>query len=178
VKILFAVRDIKKGEEICISYVLFDDIFMNFGEYANLEVIRLGLSQYGIVCDANCLCFDKTYSQKLYDGKRLDDWITAARPEVNPSIALTRVKKLLELEKELNLVEVRMKRTLFEGFRIAIMRKKTRELGLDYIREAYELAKRIVHPEQNELVKKYKKYMDDPSALKADLWNERRCNNN
>jgi len=53
------------------------------------------------------------------------------------------------------------------------MRKKTRELGLDYIREAYELAKRIVHPEHDELEKKYKKYIEDPSTLKADLLNER-----
>jgi len=43
-------------------------------------------------------------------------------------------------------------------------RKKTMKLGMDDVSEAYELAKRIAHPENNGLVKMYKMYMENPSA--------------
>jgi len=47
-------------------------------------------------------------------------------------------EKIVELEKRLNLLQVRVKRTLFDGFHIGITRKKTMKLGLDYVSEAYE----------------------------------------
>jgi len=168
VKILYARRDIKKGEEICFTYVGFDDV----GERITPEMSREELQKrWGIVCDENCLCYDKKYIQKLNYGKELDTAIVG--PGMNPSVSLARVNKLLELEKELNLLQVRMKRTLFDGFQIGIMRKKTMKLGLDYVNEAYELAKRIAHPEYNGLVKMYKMYMELPSAHTVYLLHDR-----
>jgi len=57
---------------------------------------------------------------------------------MNPSVSLACVKKIVELEKRLNLLQVRVKRTLFDGFQMGIMRKKTMKLGLDFLSEAYE----------------------------------------
>jgi len=48
VKIRYAIRDIKKGEEICFAYVGFDDI----GERITPEKSRQELQKRrGIVCD-------------------------------------------------------------------------------------------------------------------------------
>jgi len=168
VKILSSLRDIKRGEEICIAYAGMDYIGESMGPVVAREVLK---SKWGIICDEkSCLCYDKAYNAKLKELKELDDEIIRLR--YNPVAALVLVKKLLELEKVLNLLQVRMTRSLFDAFEIAITNESTVKVGLEFVTEAYELAKRIAHPERNGLVKKYKKYMENPSSHLFYLMNK------
>jgi len=162
VKILYALRDIKNREEICFSYLPLVEIFGNGTPDYFRQLLKY---KWGIVCDQNCLCFDKTYIQKLNYRKELHKQIFLTKSF--PAVALNYAKSLLELEEELNMLQARMKVTLYVAFVHAIGNAETVELGVGYITEAYELAKRIAHPEHNEDVKMYKKFMEDPSSHKA-----------
>jgi len=162
VKILYALRDIKEGEEICYSYVSLEEILGNRTPEFSRQLLK---HKWGIVCDQKCLCFDKTYNQKLNARKELYKQIYLSK--WYPTIALNYTKSLLELEEELNMPQSRMKVSLYVAFTHAIGNARTVELGVRYITEAYELAKRIAHPEHNRFVKEYKGYMEDPSSHRA-----------
>ena len=62
VKILYAQREIRIGEEICISYELLSEIFYELSlTLADIAILRRRgkerlVKKWGIICNADCLC--------------------------------------------------------------------------------------------------------------------------
>jgi len=69
--IVVSVRDVKKDEEICISYVVG---LMNLSETMNISLmIRENLRlKWGIVCNPNCHCFNEEYWIKIDIARRIE----------------------------------------------------------------------------------------------------------
>jgi len=133
------MQDIKKGEEICISYVGFDD----FKHVNNQEKVRKILRTYwGIACDPSCSCFDMAFYEKVKQGRQLNDALTRlASDEQNRTEAWAAVKKCLKKEKKLDLTLINVKRTIEEGFQITVKNINSTELVAQFMNEACEMAK-------------------------------------
>jgi len=151
------VRDIKKGEEICITYTAFS----NLEKTETPEMSRLVLlSKWGILCDENCLCYDKAYFEKIQQGREL----TKAMARIGDSktrtesFALAAETKMRELKNDLNMSMAMLKKTLDDrdGFQITVKEMTSAEFVVEFLKEAYEL--KLRDREQSRLVatKKYK----------------------
>jgi len=118
--ILISVRDIKKDEEVCISYVGLE----NLSETKTPRMIRLNLRlKWGIVCNPNCLCSNRAYWEKIQIGRELEKTIKrigeSGRNE--EAVAAAIAMRLVQLERvgglqELSVIGVR--RTSELGFQI------------------------------------------------------------
>jgi len=175
--ILFSLRDIKKGEEICNCYTGFDYPSRFETPEKSREVLQ---RQWGIFCDQNCLCYDKAYCDKIKRRSELNAAImrfkltpsSAGRKKIPETLAL--LEELLEFQKEMNFEVINRWLMLDVGFQIAITKQDSVELAIRYITEAYELVRRIVHPEHNEQVKKYQMCMRNPQTHRYYLTMEKR----
>lgn len=69
VKVLSAVRDIEEGEEICFSYIGFNDV----GCDMTAEMSRWFLEgKWGIKCPESCLCRNNNALERIREARELD----------------------------------------------------------------------------------------------------------
>jgi len=146
VKILFALRDIKRDDEICISYVRFNDLHRTETPEGSREVLRL---RWGIICDENCLCFDAAYCENIKKGRELDNVMGLITPlgsvVCKSSKILGTVKKCLRsalMAADLDLSVIIVKKTPHEeGYQVAVKEMNSFESGMRFLNEVYESAK-------------------------------------
>jgi len=133
--ILFALEDIKKGEEICILYMGFVDINATMSPKTARRIMR---AKWGITCDQNCLCFDKAFYQKVKQGRKLDKALHALglAQTRHEELAALRRCRCPEVEKDLNMLAINVKRTLEGGLQIKISEMNVLELILYFLNEA------------------------------------------
>jgi len=124
--ILVSLRDLKKDEEICISYVVGP---LNLSETRTPEMIRENLRlKWGIVCNPNCLCFhDRFYCEKIKFARVLEKamrLIVESGSVGNADVESYITTRLGQLERNGGLRElsvIGLKRTVELGFQILPM---------------------------------------------------------
>lgn len=157
VVILFAQRDILEGEEICINYQMFNDVSRSISAQMSRMVLQ---SKWGITRPMNCFCYDKQIEKLVARSKELDKKIANLAAEGNSQQALDIVNELMSNHTILNSSFLNKTRTLYDGFQVAIMRKKTLHAAKAFIRKLYEIEKAIMSPESS-AVKKHERLMND-----------------
>jgi len=156
VNILFALQDIKNGEEVCISYLGFDDIQGPTPDMGR-QLLR---GKWGITCDQNCLCFNQAHLEKVKRGRELDEALTSLGSAENMPEAQAIGQKCLELQKGLDISLTVVKRTLKDGLVITVKEMKSTaedelQLLVDYVWESVDFTQQKKrHSEQNEQGKK------------------------
>jgi len=135
VNILFALQDIKKGEEVCISYLGFDDIGGNLTPDMGRQLLR---ANWGITCDQNCLCFNQAHLEKVKRGRELNETLIRFGTAENVSEAQAIGQRCLELQKGLDISMTVVKRTLKDGLVITVKEMKSTgedelQLLVDYV---------------------------------------------
>lgn len=79
VKVLSAVRDIEEREEICFSYIGFNDVSSNM----SAEMSRMLLEgKWGIRCPYLCLCRRHNALKRIKEARELDRMIMVSRSDV------------------------------------------------------------------------------------------------
>jgi len=129
--------DIKKGEEICVSYFGYDDLHSTM----TADNARLFLQhQRGIVCDENCLCFNEEHLQKIKLGRELAKALVSLGSAViqrhNGAEAHAAAERCVELQRLLPFSIIVVKRTPTDGFQIIIKEVQAQELISNYLDEA------------------------------------------
>lgn len=159
VVILFAHRDIAEGEEITINYQLFNDISCN----VSAELSRMVLhNKWGIICPNNCICYDKEI-QKVIDRSRLIDAKIMTLAFGHSQQALDYVTELLSNHGTIKSSLLNKTRSLYDGFQVAIMQKKSLSAAKPYIQELYAIQSAIMSPDSAE-VKRTEGLMNDMST--------------
>lgn len=159
VVVLFAHRDIAEGEEITINYQLFNDISCN----VSAEFTRMVLhNKWGIICTNNCICYDKEM-QKLISRSRQIDAKIISLAFGHTQQALDFVIELMSNHQTIKSSLLNKTRTLYDGFQVAIMKKKTLSAAKPFIQQLYAIQSAIMSPESSE-VKKTEGLMNDMST--------------
>lgn len=144
VKVLYAQRDIAEGEEICINYQLHNDISRNISAVQARTVLE---TKWGIVCPESCSCYNKEMEQLTIKCRELDVKIYSLAKQGKSEEALIFVNELLKNHEIRKSSFLNISRTLYDGFQIAIMKKKTVKAAKKFIDEKYALQSAILSPE-------------------------------
>ncbi|KAG4077672.1 hypothetical protein HA402_015715 [Bradysia odoriphaga] len=155
--VLFAQRNIAEGEEITINYQLFDDISGNVSAATSRSVLQ---NKWGIVCAKDCFCYNTQMQTLIARSRELDEKIFNLASQAKSQQALELVKQLLVNHEILGSSYLNKKRTLYDGFQVAVMRKNTLGAAKKYIKEVYAILSAVLSPESS-LVKDKKRLMDD-----------------
>jgi len=147
INILIALRDIRKGEEICRSYVGFGLITKMVTPEFTRRILR---DVWGIVCDKNCVCYDKAYYEKIKLGWELRLSMVRFESAETVNEVFVEGNKCVELENQLKLLAVNVRRTLKDGYQINVSEMSSRTLLIVAIESEKQLRN---HPEYNEQVK-------------------------
>jgi len=142
VNILFALQDIKKGEEICISYLGYEDLHGTMTSEMARHLLRF---RWGIICAQNCLCYDQAYLRRIKQGRELDKALIILGSTQNVAEAKAAAKKCVKLQKGLNFSFTSVKRTPEDGLVITVKDMRSvgeKELIVDYVKEACEFDRR------------------------------------
>jgi len=166
VKILYALHDIEKGEEICINYGYCLDVTKDVSTVFTRTILKL---KWGIECSKTCLCWDTEFEKMVEKARKLDSSILSLAMNGKVADSLEAVEKLLKIHDKIQSSYVSINRTLYDGFQVAIMRKRTLGKGIEYIRRAYEISANILSSPKSELSKKYKNFITNPSTHKNYL---------
>jgi hypothetical protein len=149
-KILYATKNIEKGEEITISYCK--------TESRSLEERKEHLLlNYGFECDCR-VCRDTKLNKKFESISLQDKAMWEAMNAQNFDKALVIGKKLIKLFDELECSQKMYARTYYDMFQVAILKKSTLQEGIDFIRKAYEYDQFSAGGSDEE----YKIFMDNP----------------
>jgi hypothetical protein len=158
VKILYSERPIEEGEEICIAYVSYDDISSNLSPTKTRFSLQ---TEWGITCPEDCICRDTERHEIVQESRELDSLIYHMGSTNNPAGALRAVKKLVDnLESHFHIL-TNKQRAYYDGFQIAIMKRKTIPLGKVYAKKSYDIISSLKHP-LSEDVLDLKQWMEDP----------------
>lgn len=155
VKVLFAERGIKAGEEICIAYVAFNDFSLS-KERAQADA--LFLRKWGIICPEDCACKELVLLELVEEGRRLDRDIMARAS--NPG-NINLVKRLLQIHDEVRTSWISKNRTLYDGFQVAISRRRTLQQGMEWIKKSHEINVAMTCESSDES-EKSKQYLKNP----------------
>jgi len=82
----------------------------------------------------------------IVESKALDSSIFALGSQGKTGAALMAVTKLIENHEILRSSLISKERTLYDGFQIAVTKKKTCKQAEEYLRQAYEIASSILSP--------------------------------
>ncbi|OEU08979.1 hypothetical protein FRACYDRAFT_249323 [Fragilariopsis cylindrus CCMP1102] len=152
-EILVASHDITAGLEITFSYVGGDDT----------EERAMKLSLRGFTC--TCLaCQTLDVASKLDRMIQLDRNIMVLGSNGHIDESLRAGKALLELYVEFQSSDMMYSRTYYDLFQLAITKRKTLKQGGFFIQKAYEHGLLFYGREENDSVRKYKKYVLNPSS--------------
>lgn len=160
VVVLFAQRDIAEGEEITINYQLFNDISRNVSAQESRFVLQ---NKWGIICPMNCFCHDKEMEKLITRSRELDQKVISLASQGNSLQALDFVNELMNNHEILSSSFLNKTRTLYDGFQVAIMRKKTLNSAKTYIEKLYAIQSSIMSPECS-AVKETERLMNDNTS--------------
>ena len=152
--ILVANHDIPTGSEVTFSYV-------GTTSLSPLER-KSRIRSRGFQC-ACLVCRDPGIGADLDRGFHLDQSIFQLGSKGKVEEAIRDGELLIKIYDKLQASDKAYSRTYYDLYQIAIMKKSTVELGSKYIQQAYTHALRYYGREENESVRKFKHYLDNPS---------------
>jgi hypothetical protein len=152
-KILVADCDILAGSEVSFSYASTVS--------SAIRAILIGLRGFQCSCTA---CQNPDIANKLDRSLELDKKIFELGSQGKTEQAIWAGESLIKLHNELNASDMEYSRVYYDLYQIAITRKKTVNLGMKYIQKAHTHALRFYGREEDEHVKKYKHFVEHPSA--------------
>ena len=150
VDILFSLRDIQPGEEICVTYCSFARMDLS-RPTARLRPPEMEFSVYpqslklnwNIVCPVNCYCKDPEARKLVMEGRRLNDDIQFHADRSNTREALSAGDKLLGIHRRLNLSWTQRAFIKIDLFQISLMKRETIFKTYQYIRDTLQVYKSI-----------------------------------
>jgi hypothetical protein len=149
-KLLITNRIIAAGGEITFSYTDLGD------PSASRYLLR---NKWTINCPADCLCYQPSNYYPLM--KQLDEEIWIESKKGKEGQGLETVKKLLFLSDQY--CPGQKRRTLFDGFQIAVMKSDTISEGLRFLQLGYDLTVEIA-TKDSEAAKIFKSFLDNPRS--------------
>ncbi|KAJ3333900.1 hypothetical protein HDU76_001381 [Blyttiomyces sp. JEL0837] len=139
VNVVFAERDIKSGEEICIGYV---DWWRHLDNMAFGR--QLLAKKWGINCPPDCTCSRPEFFEELKVSHKMDRAIENYGSVGKINLAVSSAEQLLSYyDSHPRLGLLRRIRTLYDAFQVAITQKSTLAKGLSYITLAADLEEKI-----------------------------------
>lgn len=136
VHILNALRDIRQGEEICISYTVWTDPSQSM----TAEEHRLILSRkWGIYCLPSCRCYDTNLHAVVNQARYLESKYRQYLKSKNAHGALQVAKELISLHEQNDSSFVTIMRNLDDAFRVAILCKELQPQAEEFIRQQHVL---------------------------------------
>jgi hypothetical protein len=158
VKILFSERPIEEGEEICICYANYDDVG---SKLTHVESRLLLQTKWGITCPDDCPCRDTERHKIINESRELYSMVYQMGCTGNPEGALRALKKLIEnLESHIHSL-MNLQTAYNDGFQIAIMKRKTIPLGIEYVKKSYDIRSSLQHPLSPKILE-YKRWVENP----------------
>jgi hypothetical protein len=140
VKVLFAERDIQKGEEICISYTHHNDITKKYSvEECSLKLLNC----WNIKCPSDCCCNNDHLKSLLKEARKIyhDDFPKLMH--LNSKDAVVLMRRLCLLQPEMGNSWYSIMDSCFEGFQACIMQQRTMKEALEYRALYFEIRKSI-----------------------------------
>ena len=173
VQVLVALREIKKGEEICFSYASHD----NIGDYNELTAERcreLLRGKWGIECSRNCICHDKARLKLVAKARKLDNKIVKFARLGDSDSAMDYVKQKAEILQSLGVSDysAMTMRNCYDGFQIGIMALHTISIAKQFLLQALKVSIAF-YGEDHQHTKDWKKYLDKPECHRNFKKNER-----
>ena len=151
-KLLVANHAIPAGSEVTFSYACTEP---------SLErALRLYVRGFRCTCLA---CRDPVVGAELDRELQLDQSILQLGLMGKVEEAIRAGELLIKIYDKLQASDKAYSRSYYDLYQIAIMKKSTVELGSKYIQQAYTHALRFYGREENESVRKFKHYLDNPS---------------
>ena len=170
VAILFALKDIQPGEEICICYYasFFMLVPMKHSTVMSVEeefnfYKKVLASDYGITCSTNCYCQDPTILTLVKEGRHLYATTDALATQLKTEEALAAGEKLLGIYRRLNVSWVYRGLTDVLVFHVAVQKSEFLPKAMLHIRSAVDLFRKIC-PYSEKLTKKYEKLLEQPET--------------
>jgi hypothetical protein len=120
-------------------------------------------AKWGIECPENCFCYDNGVAELVEKAKQLDAKIIERGSHRRFSDALETVEKLLEICDLTKNSWINRKRTYYDGFQMAIARKRTMTLGREYMKKVYDIQVAIFSPKSAETLRYAEPLLKDPS---------------
>ena len=172
VAILFSLKAIQPGEEICICYYT---PFFDFQPYSRflgfiipesisieeeLHLFRkLMSSTHGVICPSDCFCYDPAILSLVCEGRQIRPTIFELANQNKIEEALTAGDKLLDIHRRLNISWAARGTTYYNLFSIATRSSVTFPRAKEYLRSAVEIFRKIC-PFSERLTKTYEKLLE------------------
>jgi hypothetical protein len=153
-QILFSEREIKAGEEICITYSTFNSPDNDKSADALRYILK---TKWGIDCPPNCFYLDPEVLEAVEKAKDLDSKIFQFGRMGDPEKALEAVKQLLVQHDVIRSSLLNKKKTYEEGVQLWVTKRKHFPEARKYSQELYDLTSCILHP-------------NSPETLKYEMW--------
>ena len=167
VEILYALRDIQPGEEICFSYDLFPDVFL-IHCCAELQTLEEKFAAYwhrlyvnwGIKCSGDCFCMEAKTRELIMEAGSLFATMFALVPKCKTAEAIAVGEKLRPIQRHLNVSWNQRAKLDHYLYRLAIWSKKTLAKSDQFIRSELNIFRNITPYSEN--VKKIEWMMHRP----------------
>ena len=164
VNVVVALRDIRAGEEVLLSYLPVDDCSV---ERSADESRSLLAAKWGVQCPADCRCHNAALAGLMARARELDARIFQLGGRCDVAGAVGAAKDLLSIYDEAGLRPLHMSRarTLFDAFQVCVMQKSRKDEAVRFLRGALEIHERIYHPNSSQVVQ-YKEFAASPERHK------------
>lgn len=160
VVILFSERDILEGEEICINYQLHTDVSENVSAQVARSVLQ---HKWGILCPMNCFCYDKDMENLIAKSREIDGKIMRLALQGKSIEAFDLANQLIKNNEILGSSALNTTRTLYDGFQVGIMKKRTLKAAKLLIEKLYAIQSAILSPDSS-VVKQTERVMKDVTS--------------
>eukprot|EP01035_Chromulina_nebulosa_P018542 gene18542-24262_t len=161
VKVLVAEREITSNEEICITYQPWDDPSSSLTPVIARSCLQM---KWQIICDSTCLCYDKDYTSQIEKVKTLDKLIYSSASQRDVIGSSKYADELENIYDEICVkCPMNLLRLYYDRFQIYIMRRRTLNRGIEYMKKAFDIKKSILHPNSREVLE-WKKYFENPRS--------------
>ncbi|CAM9227518.1 unnamed protein product, partial [Heterosigma akashiwo] len=130
VKVLFAVRPISAGDEICIDYVAWNDPATPMDPMMRQNILK---TKWGIECDYMCVCMHPTLTKLVSDAAELDKQIDDYTARCEPRRALSCVRELFKIHDAIASNKITRCRTHYNAFQASVMTRSTHRSAKEHI---------------------------------------------
>ena len=173
--ILYALKDIQPGEEVtsCYYYPLFRlssalhapgmNPDCSIKEELNFVKNMFQFPSLGIVCSADCSCFDPAILALIQEGRQLHASVIALAGQFKIEEVLAVGDKLVDVHRRLNISWLYLGIQNLNLFRVAVVKSELLPRAKDYLRSAVEIFRKIC-PYSDTYTKMSEKLLEHPEA--------------
>ena len=157
VKVLFATKNIQKGQEITFCY----KGLKNAKEFKNRR--NENMKSFGFECNCEVCTTDVRLRDKILECLERDDQIFALASTGRMRQAIDLGIQQIKLYDEIGMSQKFYQRTYYDLFQAAIAEKHTLDQGREFVRKAAEYLTIICGDGNDDDIEKYLKYASNPS---------------